>query len=162
MTRFLTAGVILGLAIAGEGVRAQTATPRDTDAAIEQLRKDTRADVTSIITGTMEFSTDEAAKFWPLYKTYEKQRTSIGDEKVALIKDYAAAYSSGSVSDEKAKDLLTRAVAIDDKATAAKRGFLQELQKALPGKTVAKYYMVQNRIELLANLALAEQIPIIK
>ena len=43
----------------------------------------------------------------------------------------------------------------------AKRAFLQELQKSFSGKTVARYYMVQNRIDLLTQLELAEGIPLI-
>jgi hypothetical protein len=57
---------------------------------------------------------------------------------------------------------MTRALAIEDKETAAKRQFLQELQKALPAKSVARYYMVQNRIDMLTSLELAEGIPLIE
>jgi hypothetical protein len=132
------------------------------DAAIEQLRKDARADVNDLITSAMHFSSDEAAKFWPLYKAYEGQRKAIGDEKVALIKSYATSYNAGPVTDARAKELMTRALSIEDRSAAAKRQFLQELQKALPGKTVARYYMVQNRIDLLISLELAEGIPLIE
>src|SRR5262245_51175303 len=90
-------GLSLALALAAGPALAQTAaatTSATTDAAIEQLRKDTRAEVADIIAGTMGFSADEAAKFWPLYKQYETARKAVGDEKVALIKDYAANYQS--------------------------------------------------------------------
>jgi hypothetical protein len=155
-----TAGVAaLALAVAGTSTHAQT-TPAGTDAAIEQLRKDTRAETTDIIAGSMGFTSDEAAKFWPLYKKYEEQRKSIGDEKIALIKDYAANYQS--LTDEKAKELLGRLMSVEDKATGAKRQFVQDLQKVLSPKTVARYYQVENRIDLLVNLSLASQIPLAK
>jgi len=109
----------------------------------------------------MRFTADEAAKFWPLYKPFEQQRKAIGDEKVALIKAYATSYNAGPVNDARAKELMTTAISIEEKNLASKRQFLQELQKALPGKTVARFYMVQNRIELLTALELAEGIPLI-
>ncbi len=109
----------------------------------------------------MRFSADEAAKFWTLYKPYEQQRKAIGDEKVALIKAYATSYNAGPVADERAKDLMAKAIAIEEKSLAAKKQFMQELQKALPGKTVARYFMVQNRIDLLTSLELAEGIRLI-
>jgi hypothetical protein len=157
--RLTTAGTAaLALALAtGTLAQAQTK-PAGVDAAIEQLRKDTRAEATDIISGTMGFSADEAAKFWPLYKKYEETRKAIGDEKVALIKDYAA--HASTLTDEKAKELLTHALSIEDKNAAAKREFLGELQKVLPAKTVARYYQVSNRIELLMNLNLASEIPL--
>ena len=117
---------------------------------------------TSCHAGLAELSADDAAKFWPLYKGFEEKRKAVNDEKLALIKAYAASYNAGPVNDDRAKDLLARALAIEDKDTAAKRQFLQELQRALPGKTVARYYMVQNRIDLLTALELAEGIPLIE
>lgn len=108
----------------------------------------------------MEFSADEAAKFWPLYKQYETAQNAVGDEKVSLIKDYAANYQS--MTDQKAGELLGRLIAVEDKSTAAKRQFVQELQKVLPAKKVAQYYQVENRIKMLTDLELASQIPIVK
>jgi hypothetical protein len=155
------AGLVAGLAGAGRNAAAQDAETAATDAAIEQLRKDARAQVTDLVSGAMKLSADDAAKFWPLYKSYEEKRKAINDEKLGLIKAYATSYNAGPVNDERAKDLLSRALAIEDKDTAARRQFLQELNKVLPGKTVARYYMVQNRIDLLTKLELAEGIPII-
>lgn len=159
ITRPAAAVAILALALAASA-NAQTAVPSGAEAAIEQLRKDTRAEVTDIISGTMGFSADEAAKFWPLYKSYESKRKAIGDEKVALIKDFAAHYDT--MQDAKAKELLGRLISIEDKSTAAKRAFIGELQKVLPAKTVARYYQVENRLDLLVNLGLSSELPIIK
>ena len=160
ITRLSAAAAVLALAVAVTPAQAQKATPPSVDAAIEQLRKDARAEKTDIITGTMEFSADEAAKFWPLYKKYEAQRQAIGDEKVAVIKDFAANYAA--MPDDKARELLNRLLAVEDKTIAAKRQFVQELQKVLSAKTAARYYQVDNRIDLLMNVELASEIPIIK
>jgi hypothetical protein len=166
MKRFFSCVTLAAALALATTAFAQAAKPSSedaaTDAAIEQLRKDARTDVNTLITAAMRFSADDAAKFWPLYKTYEGQRKAIGDEKLALIKSYATSYNAGPVADERAKELMTRALAIEDKETAAKRQFLQELQKALPAKSVARYYMVQNRIDMLTSLELAEGIPLIE
>jgi hypothetical protein len=158
---FVLAGLIAGLSATGRDAAAQDPDAAATDAAIERLRKDARAEATDLVSGAMKLSADDAAKFWPLYKGFETKRKAINDEKLGLIKAYATSYNAGSVSDERAKDLLTRALAVEDKDAAAKRQFLQELQKVLPGKTVARYYMVQNRIDLLTQLDVAAGIPII-
>jgi hypothetical protein len=66
------------------------------------------------------------------------------------------------MTDAKATDLVQRSLSLEDKLTAAKREFLAQLQKALPGKTAARFYQVNNRIENLVNLALASEIPLVK
>jgi hypothetical protein len=166
MNRLPKAVTLIAALSLASGAMAQAAKPSAedaaTDAAIEQLRKDARADINTIITASMKFTPDEASKFWALYKPYEQTRKAIGDEKVALIKAYATSYNAGPVNDERAKELMTRAIGIEEKSLAAKRGFMQELQKSFPGKTVARFYMVQNRIDLLTALELAEGIPLIE
>lgn len=158
--------VTLVVALSGAGTAySQTAKPTAeaaaTDAAIEQLRKDARADINTLITASMRFTADEAARFWAVYKPFEQQRQAIGDEKLALIKDYAASYNAGPVTDERAKELMARAIAIEEKSLAAKRQCLQELQKTLPGKSVARFYMVLSRIDMLTALEVAGGIPLI-
>lgn len=152
---------ILSLASAAGAQATKSAEDAATDAAIEQLRKDARADVNTIITATMKFTPEEATKFWALYKPYEETRKKIGDEKVALIKKYATSYNAGPVNDVRAKELMAEAIGIEEKSLAAKKAFMQELQKSFSGKTVARFYMVQNRIDLLTALELAEGIPLI-
>lgn len=148
---------VVGVSLA----HAQTsAKPQSVDAAIEQLRKDTRAEKADIISGSMGFTATQAAAFWPLYKKYEEAQKAVGDEKVALIKDYAA--NSGSITEAKATEMVGRLQAIEDKGLAAKHQFVKSLQGVLPAKQVARYYQVENRIQMLADLAIASEIPLVE
>jgi hypothetical protein len=155
--------VLLAVWLGGPWAFGQTAAPPSAsavDQAIEQARKDNRADLTAIINTNMNLSADEAAKFWPRYKTYEDQRKSIGDEQAALLKDYTAHWES--LTDAKAAELLARLVALEDKQTAAKRRFVGELQKVLPARVAARYYQVDSRLQVLFDLGFASQIPLIR
>jgi hypothetical protein len=66
------------------------------------------------------------------------------------------------MSDAKAGELVQRSLALEDKLTAAKREFLAELQKALSAKTVARFYQVNSRIDMLVNLMIAEEVPLVQ
>jgi hypothetical protein len=130
------------------------------DQAIEQLRKDARTDINTLITASMQFSADDAAKFWPLYKNYEQIRKGLTDERLAIIKDFAQNYAA--MTDAKAAELMTRALALEEKSGAAKRSFLAELQKAFPGKTVARFYQVHTRIDMLIDALFAGEVPLVR
>lgn len=130
------------------------------DKAIAQLRADAAKDVNAIIGATMNFTSEEAAKFWPLYNAYEQKRKTLGDERIAIVKDYASNFAA--MSDAKALDLATRALTLEEKELAAKRSFMAELQKALPGKTVARFYQVNTRIDLLRDLWFARDVPLVQ
>jgi dipeptidase len=157
----LTLAFVAGVGLAqAQTAAAPASTDAATDKAIEQLRKDTRAEVADIISGSMGFTASEAAAFWPLYKSYEQTQKAAGDEKVALVKDYAAHYDA--MTDAKATDLVARLQAIEDKTVAAKHQFIKSLSGVLPPKKIARFFQVQNRIQLLVDLNLASSIPLVE
>ena len=155
----LAVTLLLGAGLARAGTPASPPPP-STDAAIDQLRQDVRAKRSDLIAKAMEFTASEAAAFWPLYQKYEQTQKGVGDEKVALIKDFAAHYDT--LTDAKSSELVTRLKAIEDKALASKRSFVESLQGVLPAKKVARYYQVETRLQLLTDLTLASQIPLIR
>src|SRR6516164_2175942 len=60
----------------------------------ELLRSDLRAQKAAIITEVMDFTEEEDAKFWPIYREYEAELSKINDDRIALIKEYADAYDN--------------------------------------------------------------------
>ena len=163
--QLLSAAVAAFVLVSGSGLafaQAQQAPASQAavDQAIEQLRKDARTDINTLITASMQFSADDAAKFWPLYKTYAQARKSLTDERIAIIKDYAKNFTA--MTDAKALELMQRALGLEEKAAAAKRTFLADMQKAFPGKTVARFYQVHARIDMLVDAAFAGEVPLVK
>ena len=49
----------------------------------------------------MLLDADQSAKFWPIYKAFEKELTGIGDEILALLQSYVSNYDhmTGPVAD---------------------------------------------------------------
>lgn len=163
MKKHLTCAALAAIVlVSGSGVAfAQAASSQATvDQAVEQLRKDARTDINTLITASMQFTSDDAVKFWPLYKTYEQTRKGLTDERLAIIKEYAKNFSA--MTDAKAAELMQRALGLEDKSAGAKRAFLAELQKAFPGKTVARFYQVHTRLDMLIDAMFAAEIPLVR
>src|SRR5262245_53323648 len=55
---------------------------------IELLRTDVRKSKAEIIGAVMLFDTAQANKFWPIYKEYEVEYSTLGDRILALIHKY--------------------------------------------------------------------------
>jgi len=85
----------------------------DIDKAVEAMRKDARAGKAEILGKTMALDSTQAAAFWPIYKQYEAEAKTLGDERLAIIQDLAEHFDS--LDDVKAKGLLERQVAYEDK-----------------------------------------------
>jgi len=129
------------------------------DKAIETMRKDARASKADILGKTMALDSTQAAAFWPLYKQYEAELQTVNDDRLAIIQDLAEHFDS--LDDAKAKALLDRQMAFEEKKLALAKKYEDEMLKALPAKTVARFFQVDSRLNKLAELAVASDIPLV-
>lgn len=136
--------------------RAQTKEP-SLDSAIEAVRADMRAERERIITVAMNFSDTDAAVFWPLYRKYEYERSTLDDRRVAVIKEYAEKYPA--LTDADAKSMAERMLDCDSRLAELKKTYFQKFNKVLPPITVAKFFQLEHRIDLLMDMKVESALP---
>jgi hypothetical protein len=129
------------------------------DKAIEVMRKDARAGKADILGKTLALDSQQAAAFWPIYKQYEAELATVNNERVAIVQDLAEHFDS--LDDAKARGLLDRQVAYEDKRLALTKKYKDLMLKALPAKTVARFLQVDSRLNKLTDLAIASEIPLV-
>ena len=136
--------------------RAQTQELSMTSA-IEVVRADMGADRTKIITEAMNFSDKDAAAFWPIYRKYEYERSTVIDRRVAVIREYAEKYSTRTDAD--AKSMAERMFDCDSRLAALKKRYFKKFNKVLPALTVTKFFQVEHRIDLLVDMKVEASLP---
>ena len=154
---FLLAGMT---AFTAASARAQTSgQDAKLDKYMELARTDLRTTKAAIINEQLPLTKEQGAAFWPVYKRYEGELLALNDLKLALIKDYAASYNS--MTDAKAGELTNKALDLEGRKDALRRKYIKEFQKVLPAKTAAQFYQLDRRIDLLVDLQIAAELPII-
>ena len=131
-----------------------------TDDDVAVLRQDIQADKTDIITRSMNFTPDQSSAFWPIYREYALEQQKIGDQRVALIKDYAANYDK--IDDTQADSYISRFFKYEEDMASLRKKYAGKFKKAIGAKQTAKFLQVDNRLTLLTNVQLAALLPIIK
>lgn len=126
---------------------------------IELVRTDIQKQRVAIIGDAMQFSADEAAMFWPMYEEYEAERAEIGDQRMALIMDYADHFEM--MTDEKATELGARALELEEARTALKKKYFKKLQSEMSPVTAARFLQVENQLTMVLDLQVASQVPLI-
>jgi hypothetical protein len=148
----------LGQTTSSTSSSTATSTSKDVDSQIEALRADFRADKTKLVSEAMNLNEKESKIFWPLYRQYETDVASLNDQRVALIKDYAAKYAS--LTDKDAKDMLNKALDFESKRTELKKNYADEfMHKGLPATTTAKFFQLEHRLDALVDIKLASELP---
>ena len=169
-TALLKAGIAMTLALclSPRLVLAQAtrvATPDDTREAnlrayVELLRSDLRSQRIAIITELMQFTDAEDAAFWPVYREYETELAKVNDDRLALIKEYAANYEK--LTDEVADRLARGALDVEGRRNGLKARYYDRVKSALSPKAAARFLQVENQILLILDLQIAASLPIVQ
>ena len=64
--------------------------------------------------------------------------------------------------DEKADQLAQRVMALEDQRMALRRKYYELMKKALPTVLVVRFFQVENQIQLIVDLQIASNLPIIE
>jgi hypothetical protein len=152
---FVAAAMLAG-PVAAQSQGAQSK-PADN---MEILRDKLKADKKLVVAANMDLTEAEAKGFWPVYDAYQKELGKINGRLGAAVAAYAKEYNANTLTDEKAKKLIDEAIAIEEAEVQLKRGFVPRLAKVLPGRKVARYIQIENKIRAIVKYEIAAEVPL--
>lgn len=153
----LAAAVILGSSAAI--VRAETPADRAVEADLSVLLDTIRANRKEMVAVNLQLTDDEAAKFWPVYDRYQKEMSAVAERLVALIEDYTTSF--GEMANDHAMKIVKDYLAIEDDRVKVRRSYVDQFAKSLPGRKVARFYQIENKLDAVLRYDLAATIPVI-
>ena len=112
----------------------------------------------ALVTKAMDLTPEEMQRFWPLYREYRVEMGKVGDRLVTLIAAYADNYES--LTDETADKLLSEFVAIEKERARLKAKYLPRFKKVMPARKVARFYQLENKLDVTILAELAQEIPL--
>jgi len=148
---------ILALTPAPATAQTSQAEKKNTEQYIELVRRDLRQEKRKIIGEALALKQSEADAFWPVYERYEAELNRLGDEKLALINDYADNYKS--MTDAKAGELTRKAIDLDILRTSLLQQYLPQFQKALTNRRAAQFYQIEMPLLKVVDLQIASKLP---
>jgi len=113
----------------------------------------------ALIAANLNLSPQEAAAFWPLYDRYAKEVNAVGDRMAAVVEDYRTHFSD--LSNEKALELINNYLASEADRLKVRQAYVAEFAKVLPGRTVARFYQIENKMDAVLRYDLAATIPVV-
>jgi hypothetical protein len=132
--------------------------PADTDMKI--LLDKVKADKKLVVAVNMDLSETEGKAFWPIYDAYQKELQALNERLGKMILTYADAYNKDALTDELAKSLTSEALAIDQDELTLRKTYSNRLNAVLPGRKIARYLQIENKIRAAIRYELASGIPL--
>ena len=133
---------------------------QDVDSYIEILKSEIKTDKKAIITETMQFTEQQSAAFWPIYNEFEYELEKLSNKRIANIKDFAVNYDS--LTNEKADELIKSSFSFLNDRLDLNQDYYKKFADVLTPIVAAKYMQLENQIQLILDLSIAENLPLAK
>lgn len=130
------------------------------EADFDILREAIRANRKALVAANLKLTDSEAQQFWPLYDRYQGEMKGVNDRLVTLIKDYSEHFTT--ITDEQAGKLAADYLAVEEDRAKIRRAFFTDFTKVLPGKKVARFYQIENKMDAVIRYDLAKTIPVVE
>ena len=136
------------------------ATPPSQEQVVAEFRDDLQAKSADVMAKALSLTADQAAKFWPLYETYQKEQREIVDGQLKATQDYGATYAS--LTDSEALQYVNALLTRDQKIHDLRVKWLAKFQAVVPPATAARAIQVERRLGLVTQIGLSSQIPLVR
>jgi hypothetical protein len=155
----LVSALILGLSAAS--ARAAAAAGGESEnASVDALLSAIRANRKALVAVNLKMTDDEAAKFWPIYDSYQKEMNAIGDRLVAVLGDYGKNFHD--MTDDKATKILDDYLTLEAERVKVRRAYVEQFAKALSGRKLARFYQIENKMDAVIRYEMAKTIPVVE
>jgi hypothetical protein len=127
---------------------------------VELARADIKTQKALVMAQNLPLTDDEAVDFWPLHHDYEAELSKLNDQKLILIKRYAENYKS--MTDKQATELAKASFDLEAKKTDLKRKYFDKFSKVIPATKSARFFQIENQLNMVLDLQVAASLPLIK
>ncbi|HKM91532.1 MAG TPA: hypothetical protein VJX29_13035 [Candidatus Acidoferrales bacterium] len=125
---------------------------------IQLLRGDVRSQKTAVMDAVMQLNLEQAAKFWPIYRDYDAALTTLNDQRVANIQEYAKDYDQ--LTDAQADELVNKALSYQKQRNELLAKYYDRVKQELGAVTAARFLQVEYQLLLIIDLQIASSLPI--
>jgi hypothetical protein len=84
----------------------------------------------------------------------------LGDERVALIGEYASNY--GKLTDAIADSIAKKALDLESRRQATKAKYFERIKAALSPKTALRFLQIEHQLNLIIDLQISAALPIVQ
>jgi transposase-like protein len=123
------------------------------------MRADMQSTRADIMAKNVTLTAAQAAKFWPMFETYQKEQNVIMDEQLKGVQKYAENFAT--LDDAGALAFINAHLDRDAKMDTLRQRWLKEFQSVIPAKIAARVIQIDRRLSLVAQMEISAKIPLI-
>jgi hypothetical protein len=130
------------------------------DDVIRMVRDITALERKAIVIDNLRLTASQSSAFWPVYDQYTADMRATKDRLVKLIGNYADNF--GQMTDAQARTMLDDYLSIESDLLKVRKQYVKRFAKVVDSKTLARFYQIENKLEVIYSLPLVEEIPLVE
>ena len=129
------------------------------DEVLQAVRADLQSSRSDIIAKNVTLTAEQAAKFWPLFESYQKEQNVIMDDQLKGLQRFIEGYET--LDDAGALGLINAHFDRDARMNALRKKWLGDFQKAVGTKLAVRVMQIDRRLSLAHQLQFTSKIPLV-
>jgi len=126
----------------------------------EMIKRDINVESRSIVANAISLTPGTETAFWSLYNDMEGELDGLSDKRAANIKKFADHYTN--LTDDIANDLAMTYFDISQSRIKIYKTYYKKIGKVISKKEAARFIQVVDQIQLLIDIQIAAQMPLIE
>ena len=138
----------------------QTTSAPDDEKVVAEFRNELNARRADVMAKGLTLTSEQAAKFWPLFEQFQKEQDLIVNEQIKATDQYARNYQN--LSDEGALAYVSALLDRDQKMHDLRVKWLGKFKAAIPAAMAARAIQLDRRLGNVTQVQLSQRIPLIQ
>lgn len=126
---------------------------------LEVIRDLAATEYRALVAENMAMNEEESKVFWPIYDEYRAEVKKIGSRRIELLQKFADNYES--MTDETARQLMNEFFQMQSDYTKLRITYKDKMLKSMNAQMVFRYFQIENKIDALISISLAQEVPLI-
>lgn len=127
---------------------------------VDEIKADAWGAYVDIVTNNLALTDEQAEVFLPMLNDYIADQNKVADMRVKNTEAYMMDYYS--MDDSTARNLLNKALEIEQERINIRREYMEKMLEKLPATVVGKFFQLDARIFALIDLVRMSSIPMVR
>jgi Spy/CpxP family protein refolding chaperone len=119
-----------------------------------------QSDKKAVVAKAMDLTPEEAAKFWPMYESFQRELAVPQNAVTRALLDYIAARDN--LTDANAKRIVEQMLAAQKDEARLRDKYYRQALKVLPARKAARYVQIENKIDAIVRIEGAKAVPLVR
>jgi Spy/CpxP family protein refolding chaperone len=126
---------------------------------LQLMRSDLNSFKVELVNSIMKLSTEDAKKFWPIYRDYEHELGQQSVRRAEMIAEFVQSHQEGRFDNAQAKDMAKSWFASQQARLDLLKKYHGKIEKALTSIQAGQFLQIENQIGLFIDLMIASEMP---